>query len=73
MSDQSVAAGVGLAGVLAHCGGNPVGAVELLVGAISSEPAAPEPCAALAELWQDRRPELLPRMLVAKARRIHEK
>ncbi|NEB36317.1 tetratricopeptide repeat protein [Streptomyces sp. SID14515] len=58
MSDQSVAAGVGLAGVLAHCGGNPVGAVELLVGAISSAPAAPEPYAALAELWQDRRPEL---------------
>ncbi|MFD3813681.1 tetratricopeptide repeat protein [Streptomyces rubiginosohelvolus] len=55
MSNQSVAAGVGLAGVMAHCGGNPVGAVELLVGAIASAPAAPEPYAALAELWQDRR------------------
>ncbi len=55
MSNQSVAAGVGLAGVVAHCGGSPVGAVELLVGAIASAPAAPEPYAALAELWQDRR------------------
>ncbi|MEV6590904.1 tetratricopeptide repeat protein [Streptomyces acidicola] len=51
-------AGVALAGVMAHCGGSPVGAVELLVGAIASAPAAPEPYAALAELWQDRRSEL---------------
>ncbi|MEU9602684.1 hypothetical protein AB0E06_38580 [Streptomyces sp. NPDC048109] len=58
MSNQSVAAGVSLAGVMAHCGGSPVGAVELLVGAIASAPAAPEPYAALAELWQDRRSEL---------------
>ncbi|PPA40840.1 hypothetical protein BF14_014365 [Streptomyces griseus] len=40
---------------MAHCGGNPVGAVELLVGAIASAPTAPEPYAALAELWQGRR------------------
>ncbi|MGA4996514.1 tetratricopeptide repeat protein [Streptomyces arboris] len=58
MSNQSVAAGVSLAGVMAHCGGSPVGVVELLVGAIASAPAAPEPYAALAELWQDRRSEL---------------
>ncbi|WP_408052147.1 tetratricopeptide repeat protein [Streptomyces sp. HO565] len=58
MSNQSVAAGVSLAGVMAHCGGSPVRAVELLVGAIASAPAAPEPYAALAELWQDRRSEL---------------
>ncbi|MBO0917473.1 tetratricopeptide repeat protein [Streptomyces laculatispora] len=58
MSNQSVAAGVTLAGVLAHCGGNPVGAVMLLAGAVASAPAAPEPYAALAELWRDRRPEL---------------
>ncbi|WP_435210333.1 tetratricopeptide repeat protein [Streptomyces sp. bgisy034] len=43
---------------MAHCGGSPVGAVELLVGAIASAPAAPEPYAVLAELWQDRGPEL---------------
>jgi tetratricopeptide (TPR) repeat protein len=43
---------------MAHCGGSPVGAVEFLVGAIASAPAAPEPYAALAELWQDRRSEL---------------
>jgi tetratricopeptide (TPR) repeat protein len=43
---------------MAHCGGSPASAVELLVGAIASSPAAPEPYAALAELWQDRRSEL---------------
>ncbi|WP_165396272.1 tetratricopeptide repeat protein [Streptomyces sp. F001] len=58
MSNQSVTAGVALAGVMAHCGGSPVGAVEFLVGVIASAPAAPEPYAALAELWQDRRSEL---------------
>ncbi|MET8325227.1 tetratricopeptide repeat protein [Streptomyces sp. NPDC005181] len=58
MSNQSVAVGVSLAGVMAHCGGSPVGAVQLLVGAIASAPAAPEPYAALAELWRDRRSEL---------------
>ncbi|MFF1833626.1 tetratricopeptide repeat protein [Streptomyces sp. NPDC058231] len=58
MSNQSVTAGVALAGVMAHCGGSPVGAVELLVGAIASAPAAPEPHAALAELWRSRRSEL---------------
>lgn len=58
MSNQSVTAGVGLASVMAHCGGNPVGAAEVLVRAMASAPAAPEPYAALAELWQDRRPEL---------------
>ncbi|MBD3554007.1 MULTISPECIES: tetratricopeptide repeat protein [Streptomyces] len=58
MSNQSVAAGVGLAGVMAHCGGNPVAAVEFLVGAVASSPAAPEPYASLAGLWRERRPEL---------------
>ncbi|GGR58716.1 hypothetical protein GCM10015536_74090 [Streptomyces griseomycini] len=43
---------------MAHCGASPAGAVELLVGAIASAPAAPEPYGALAELWRDRRPEL---------------
>ncbi|WP_307669201.1 tetratricopeptide repeat protein [Streptomyces sp. V2I9] len=52
-----MAAGVGLAGVMAHCGGSPVAAVELLVGTIASTPAAPEPDAALAELWREHRPE----------------
>ncbi|MFF4829266.1 hypothetical protein ACFY20_41415 [Streptomyces sp. NPDC001312] len=32
--------------------------MEFLVGAIASAPAAPEPYAALAELWRDRRSEL---------------
>ncbi|MGW0631977.1 tetratricopeptide repeat protein [Streptomyces sp. NPDC002758] len=58
MSNQPVTAGVALAGVMAHCGGSPVGAVEFLVGAIASAPAAPEPYSALAELWRDRRSEL---------------
>lgn len=54
MSNRSVAAGVSLAGVMAHCGGSPVRAVGFLAGAIASAPAAPEPYAALAELWQER-------------------
>ncbi|MEU0036053.1 tetratricopeptide repeat protein [Streptomyces sp. NPDC006333] len=58
MSNRSVAAGVGLARVMAHCGGSPIRAVELLVGAIASAPAAPEPYSNLAELWRDRRAEL---------------
>lgn len=58
MSNQSAAAGISLARVMAHCGGSPVGAVELLVRAIASAPAAPEPYAALTELWQDQGPEL---------------
>ncbi|MCX4460443.1 hypothetical protein OOK58_55430 [Streptomyces sp. NBC_01728] len=58
MSNQSVAAGVGLARVMAHCGGSPVSAVKFLVGAIASAPADPEPYTALAELWRDRRAEL---------------
>ncbi|MFE3515477.1 tetratricopeptide repeat protein [Streptomyces sp. NPDC059166] len=57
MSNEQVAAGVGLAAVLAHCGGDPVAAVKALVGAVASEPAAPEPYVALAELRKDR-PEL---------------
>ncbi|MFD8689917.1 tetratricopeptide repeat protein [Streptomyces sp. NPDC059651] len=58
MSNQSVAAGVTLAGVLAHCGGDPVGAVKLLVGSMASAPAAPEPYAALADLREARQAEL---------------
>ncbi|MFF4246128.1 tetratricopeptide repeat protein [Streptomyces sp. NPDC001822] len=53
-----MAAGIGLARVMAHCGGSPVAAVKFLAGAIASAPASPEPYAALAELWRDRRPEL---------------
>ena len=53
MSNQSVAAGISLARVMAHCGGSPVGAVELLVRAIAAAPSAPEPYAALTELRQD--------------------
>ncbi|KJK54005.1 MULTISPECIES: tetratricopeptide repeat protein [unclassified Streptomyces] len=58
MSNQSAAAGVGLAGVMAHCGGSPVAAVELLVAAIAAAPAAMEPYTALAELWRERCSEL---------------
>ncbi|MFJ4837225.1 tetratricopeptide repeat protein [Streptomyces sp. NPDC088746] len=43
---------------MAHCGGSPVPAMKFLVRAIASAPTAPEPYAALVELWQDRRPEL---------------
>lgn len=53
-----MAAGVSLARVMAHCGGSPVAALKFLVGAIASAPEVPEPYAALAELWRDRRSEL---------------
>ncbi|WP_431952265.1 tetratricopeptide repeat protein [Actinacidiphila sp. bgisy167] len=43
---------------MAHCGGNPVGAVKLLAGEIAAAPAAPEAYAALGELRRDRRAEL---------------
>ncbi|MER6185839.1 tetratricopeptide repeat protein [Streptomyces sp. NPDC001652] len=58
MSNRSATAGVALAGVMAHCGGSPVRAVEYLVGAMASEPSAPDPYAALTELWRERRSEL---------------
>ncbi|MFD6423030.1 tetratricopeptide repeat protein [Streptomyces sp. NPDC060198] len=50
--------GVGLAQVLAHCGGSTDGAVHYLAGAIASAPGAPEPYATLEELWTDRPAEL---------------
>jgi tetratricopeptide (TPR) repeat protein len=53
-----MAAGIGLAGVLAHCGGDPLGAAKVLAAAIASAPDAAEPYAALAELWRTRAPEL---------------
>lgn len=58
MSKRSVAAGVSLAGVMAHCGGSPVGALRFLAGAIASAPEAPESYASLAGLWRDWRSEL---------------
>ncbi|WP_229870179.1 tetratricopeptide repeat protein [Streptomyces phaeofaciens] len=58
MTNRAVAGGLGIARVLAHCGGSPVAAVHYLAGAIASAPENPEPYTALAELWRDRRPEL---------------
>ncbi len=58
MSNQAVAAGVGLAQVMAHCGGSPAAAVHYLTGAIAAAPENPEPYTALAELWRDKRSEL---------------
>ncbi|MDQ0992652.1 tetratricopeptide repeat protein [Streptomyces sp. V3I7] len=58
MSNRAVVAGVGLARVMAHCGGSPAAAVHYLAGAIASAPENPEPYTVLAELWADRRLEL---------------
>ncbi|MEV6013389.1 tetratricopeptide repeat protein [Streptomyces sp. NPDC051976] len=58
MSKQSVAVGVSLARVMAHCGESPVDALKFVAGAIASAPQAPEPYATLAELWRDRRSEV---------------
>ncbi|MFD5097487.1 tetratricopeptide repeat protein [Streptomyces albidochromogenes] len=58
MSNRTVIAGVGLARVMAHCGGSPAAAVRHLADAIASAPEDPEPYAALAELWRDNQSEL---------------
>ncbi|CAL9640079.1 hypothetical protein SUDANB96_06347 [Streptomyces sp. enrichment culture] len=58
MSNQEVAAGVGLARVMAHCGGSPAAAVHYVTGAIASAPENPEPYEVLAELWRERPSEL---------------
>ncbi|WP_416974503.1 tetratricopeptide repeat protein [Streptomyces sp. 4F14] len=53
-----MSAGVGLARVLAHCGGDLTAALRHLTSAIASAPSTPEPYTVLAELWQDRPTEL---------------
>ncbi|MCX5397731.1 tetratricopeptide repeat protein [Streptomyces sp. NBC_00102] len=58
MSNQLVTAGVGIAQVLAHCGGSTEAAVHHLAGAMAAAPESPEPYAVLAELWRDRPSEL---------------
>jgi len=58
MSSRAVAAGVGLARVMAHCGGSTETAVHYLSGAIASAPEEPEPYTVLSELWSDKRSEL---------------
>ncbi|MFE1289748.1 tetratricopeptide repeat protein [Streptomyces sp. NPDC058751] len=57
-SNRAVAAGVGLAQVLAHCGGSPAAAVHYLGGAIAAAPEDPKPYEVLAELWEERRADL---------------
>ncbi|MFJ8159656.1 hypothetical protein ACIRBY_01870 [Streptomyces sp. NPDC096136] len=58
MTSNRAAAAVGLARVMAHCGGDLRAAVHHLGAAIASAPQDPEPYAALAELWQERRADL---------------
>jgi tetratricopeptide (TPR) repeat protein len=58
MSNRAVSAGVGLAQVLAHCGGSPKAALQQLASAIAAAPEESEPYAVLAELWRDQRSEL---------------
>lgn len=58
MSNRTVAAGVGLARVMAHCGGSPAAALHYVAGAIASAPEDPEPYAVLAELRGEQRAKL---------------
>ncbi|MFI5530135.1 tetratricopeptide repeat protein [Kitasatospora sp. NPDC051853] len=58
MSNRAATAGIGLARVLAHCGGDLAAAVHHLAGAIAAAPGAPEAYAALAELREERRADL---------------
>ncbi|MEU9141963.1 tetratricopeptide repeat protein [Streptomyces sp. NPDC048404] len=57
-SNRALAAGVGLARVMGHCGGSSTAAVHYVAGAIASAPEDPEPYAVLAELWEERRADL---------------
>lgn len=58
MVNRAVAGGVGLARVMAHCGGSPAAAVHYVAGAIAAAPEDPEPYAVLAELWEGQRADL---------------
>ncbi|MET9121036.1 tetratricopeptide repeat protein [Streptomyces sp. NPDC004528] len=58
MVNRAAAPGLGLARVMAHCGGDLEAAVHYGVRAIASAPEAPEPYEVLAELWRDRRQDL---------------
>lgn len=55
MLNRAAVAGVGLARVMARCGGDVGAAVRYLAGAIASAPEAAEPYAVLADLWQEQR------------------
>ncbi|MGW1965008.1 tetratricopeptide repeat protein [Streptomyces sp. NPDC001935] len=57
-SNRAVAGGIGLARVMAHCGGSPAAAVHYVARAIAAAPEDPEPYAVLAELWAERRADL---------------
>jgi tetratricopeptide (TPR) repeat protein len=54
VSHSTAVAALSIAQVLAHCGGSPAAAVHHLASAIASDPSAPEPYEALAELRRDR-------------------
>ncbi len=58
MSNRAAAAWIGLAQVMAHCGGSPTAAVHHVAGAIASAPEDPEPYEVLAELWKEQRADL---------------
>ncbi|MET8788229.1 tetratricopeptide repeat protein [Streptomyces sp. NPDC004589] len=58
MSNWAGATGLGIARVIAHCGGNPATALHYLTGAMASAPDHPEPYAVLAELWRDKSADL---------------
>ncbi|MFG2479902.1 tetratricopeptide repeat protein [Streptomyces fagopyri] len=58
MLNRGAVAGVSLARVMAHCGGDPKAAVRYVAGAIASAPEAAEPYAVLADLWQEQRQSL---------------
>ncbi|MFE2531568.1 tetratricopeptide repeat protein [Streptomyces sp. NPDC059371] len=57
-SNRAVAGGIGLARVMAHCGGSPAAAVHHVAGAIAAAPEDPEPYAVLAALWAEQRADL---------------
>ncbi len=58
VSNRAGAAGLGIARVVAHCGGNLATALHYLTAAMASAPESPEPYTVLAELWRDKPADL---------------
>jgi hypothetical protein len=59
VTENRAAAGlIGLAQVMAHCGGSPLQTLRYINGAIASAPEDPEPYSVLADLWTEQRTDV---------------
>ena len=58
MLSRDAVAGISVARVMAHCGGDLRAAVPFVARAIAAAPEAPEPYAVLSEMWDEQRKDL---------------